>query len=88
MKKNNEVLKFLKYLTKLEIIEAVGIARLLGVELVVRNDNESTESQPSASITEKDYDTILSEMVDAFVSTTKNKRRFILSIMKESVKNA
>ena len=84
--KNREVLKFLKYLTKLEVIEAVGIARLLGVELVTWEDTEDADGQPQATITEKDYDIILSELVDAFVSTSKSKRKFILSIMEPLVK--
>lgn len=31
---NKEVEKFLSYVTKLEMIETIGIARLLGVELM------------------------------------------------------
>jgi len=84
--KDREVLKFLKYLTQLEVIEAVGIARLLGVELVTREDGTDADGQEKATITEKDYDIILSELVDAFVSTSKSKRKFILSVMEPIVK--
>lgn len=85
-KKNRDVLKFLQYLTKLEIIEAIGIARLLGVELVTREDGTDADDQEKASLSEKDYDVILSEIIDAFVSTSKSKRKFILSLMEASVK--
>ena len=84
--KDREVLKFLKYLTQLEVIEAVGIARLLGVELVTREDDTDADGQEKATITEKDYDIILSELIDAFVSTSKSKRKFILSVMEPIVK--
>ena len=84
-KRDKEVLKFLHYLTKMEVIEAVGIARLLGVELVVREDGTDADGEPTATVTEKEYDIILSELIDAFVSTSKSKRKFILSIMEPLV---
>ena len=79
-----QVLKFLGYLKELEVIEAVGLARFLQVDLVVREDNSDPDTQKTATITEKEYDIILSEMIDAFVSSTHEKRKMILELMKNA----
>lgn len=79
-----QVLKFLGYLKELEVIEAVGLARFLQVDLVVREDNSDPDTQKTATITEKEYDIILSEMIDAFVSSTREKRKMILELMKNA----
>jgi hypothetical protein len=81
---DKEVLKFLGYLKELEAIEAIGVARFLKVDLVVRNDGTEPEDTAAASIQEKDYDVILSEMIDAFVKSNKNKRKMILKLMKDA----
>ena len=79
-----QVLKFLGYLKELEVIEAVGLARFLQVDLVVREDDSDPDTQKTATITEKEYDIILSEMIDAFVSSTREKRKMILELMKNA----
>jgi hypothetical protein len=81
---NREVLKFLGYLKKLEVVEALGVARLLSVDVTVRADGEDADTQSAATITEKEYDIILSEMIDAYINIEKSKRKFILNIMKEA----
>ena len=86
-KTEKQVLKFLGYLKSLEVIEAVGVARFLGVELLVREDGIDGDNQPKASITEKDYDVILSEMIDAFIQCNDNKRKVILNIMKDATRD-
>lgn len=84
---NREVLKFLKYLKELELIETLGIARLLQVDLVVRSDEEDVHAAAKASIEEKEFEVILSEMIDAFIQMEKSKRKFILDVMKEATYN-
>lgn len=86
-KKHKQVLKFLNLLTQLEIIEAIGVARLLNVQLVTREENQDADEQKTASITEKDYNIIMSEMIDAFVNAPKEERRFIIKVMKSAVKS-
>ena len=79
---NKQVMKFLSYLTKLEVIEAVGLARLLDVDLLIREDGSDVDSESTATITEKEYDVILSEIIDAFVKCNKTKRKNILALLK------
>lgn len=79
---DKQVLKFLTYLTKLEVIEAIGVARLLQIDLMTRPDDEEGDDKKAATITEKDYDVIMTEMIDAFIASPKDKRKFILETMK------
>ena len=81
---DKQVLKFLSYLRHLEVIEAIGIARILKVDLLVRNDSTDANEQEKASIQEKEYDIILSEMMDSFIKLKREERKMILEIMREA----
>lgn len=81
---DKQVLKFLSYLRHLEVIEAIGIARILKVDLLVRNDTADANEQEKPSIQEKEYDIILSEMMDSFIKLKREERKMILEIMKEA----
>lgn len=81
---DKQVLKFLSYLRHLEVIEAIGIARILKVDLFVRNDSTDADEQEKASIQEKEYDIILSEMMDSFIKLKREERKMILEIMREA----
>ena len=81
---DRQVLKFLSHLRKLEVIEAIGIARLLKVDLLTRADDADPDTQARATIQEKEYDIILSEMMDAFIKLPREQRKMILNIMKEA----
>lgn len=117
LKRSNkkEVEKFLSYMTKLEMIETIGIARLLGVELMAivqeeegkeekkeREDN-SVEALEDSNTDEaainspalvrnqqnnkqefKDFDILLSEMLDSFIAAPQQKRKWILQMMKDA----
>lgn len=117
LKRSNkkEVEKFLSYVTKLEMIETIGIARLLGVELMAivqeeegkeekkeREDN-SVEALEDSNTDEaainspalvrnqqnnkqefKDFDILLSEMLDSFIAAPQQKRKWILQMMKDA----
>ena len=81
---DKQLLKFLSYLRHLEVIEAIGIARILKVDLLVRNDSTDADEQEKASIQEKEYDIILSEMMDSFIKLKREERKMILEIMREA----
>lgn len=108
-------MKFLSYVPKLEMIEAIGIARLLGVELMVdtwstgvdireteieevpvtasedSNTGEASINLPGLVRNQqnmdqkfKDFNTLLSEMLDAFIAAPEQKRKWILQMMKDA----
>ena len=81
---DKQVLKFLSYLRHLEVIEAIGIDRILKVDILVRNDSADADEQEKASIQEKEYDIILSEMMDSFIKLKREERKMILEIMREA----
>lgn len=88
-KRSNDkrVLQFLKLLKKLEVIEAVGIARLLQVPLVIYLDDEESGSEISSKVVERDYDSILADLIDAFAVETKSKQKFILNLMRMAIED-
>lgn len=110
-----EVEKFLSYVTKLEMIETIGIARLLGVELMAivqekekreekKEREDSSVKAPEDPNTDeaainlpalvrnqqnneqefKEFDILLSEMLDSFIATPQQKRKWILQMMKDA----
>lgn len=111
---NKEIEKFLSYVTKLEMIETIGIARLLGVELmaIAQEEEEKKEKERENSSTEvpedsntdeaitnspalvrnqqndkqefKEFDILLSEMLDSFIAAPQQKRKWILQMMKDA----
>lgn len=111
---NKEVEKFLSYVTKLEMIETIGIARLLGVELMAiaqekeekkekERENSSMEVPEDSNTDEtatnlpalvrnqqndkqefKEFDILLSEMLDSFIAAPQQKRKWILQMMKDA----
>lgn len=116
LKRSNkkEVEKFLSYVTKLEMIETIGIARLLGVELMAiaqekeekkekerenssmevpedSNTDETATNQPALVRNQqndkqefKEFDILLSEMLDSFIAAPQQKRKWILQMMKDA----
>ncbi len=117
LKRSNkkEVEKFLSYVTKLEMIETIGIARLLGVELMAivqekeereekkEREDSSTEAPEDPNTDEaainspalvrnqqnneqefKEFDILLSEMLDSFIAAPQQKRKWILQMMKDA----
>ena len=49
--KNRDVMKFLDCLKKLEVIEAVGVANFLKVDLLIREDKENADEHLLVSMT-------------------------------------
>ena len=110
-----EVEKFLSYITKLEMIETIGIARLLGVELMAvvyeKEEREEKKEREDSSVKApedpntdeaainspalvrnqqnneqefKEFDILLSEMLDSFIAAPQQKRKWILQMMKDA----
>lgn len=110
-----EVEKFLSYVTKLEMIETIGIARLLGVELMAivqeKEEREEKKEREDSSVKApedpntdeaainspvlvrnqqnneqefKEFDILLSEMLDSFIAAPQQKRKWILQMMKDA----
>lgn len=117
LKRSNkkEVEKFLSYVTKLEMIETIGIARLLGVELMAivqeKEEREEKKEREDSSVKApedpntdeaainspalvrnqqnneqefKEFDILLSEMLDSFIAAPQQKRKWILQMMKDA----
>ena len=117
LKRSNkkEVEKFLSYITKLEMIETIGIARLLGVELMAvvyeKEEREEKKEREDSSVKApedpntdeaainspalvrnqqnneqefKEFDILLSEMLDSFIAAPQQKRKWILQMMKDA----
>ena len=117
LKRSNkkEVEKFLSYVTKLEMIETIGIARLLGVELMAivqekekreekkEREDSSVKAPEDPNMDEaainlpalvrnqqnneqefKEFDILLSEMLDSFIAAPQQKRKWILQMMKDA----
>lgn len=117
LKRSNkkEVEKFLSYVTKLEMIETIGIARLLGVELMAivqeKEEREEKKERKDSSVKApedpntdeaainspalvrnqqnneqefKEFDILLSEMLDSFIAAPQQKRKWILQMMKDA----
>ena len=68
------VINFLELVTQLEPIEFVGLSKILCVSLV-NQKNEPIE-----------FEDILSDMIDKFISTGRKKRKDIIKVLKQSIK--
>lgn len=82
--KDKQVQQFLKCLLQLEVIETIGVARLLKVDLVTREEGTDADDQPTATITEKEADIIMSEIIDAYIAAPKATRKWILQLVKDA----
>ena len=83
--KQEEVLRFLGYIKQMEIIDAIGVMRMLNIELVETDESQPADENQQPSITAKEGNIILSELIDTFVTTAPNRRKNLLKIMKEAV---
>ena len=68
------VINFLELVTQLEPIEFVGLSKILCVSLV----NEKNEP--------REFEDILSDMIDKFISTVRKQRKDIIKVLKQSIK--
>ena len=75
-KKDRDLLHFLELLLKLEVVEAIGVARLIGVNLMIEElDLEDEE------VAEK----VLNHICQNFVNLGRRKRNEIIKIMEIAV---
>ena len=68
------VINFLELVTQLEPIEFVGLSKILCVPLV----NQKNEP--------REFEDILSDMIDKFISTGRKQRKDIIKVLKQSIK--
>ena len=68
------VINFLELVTQLEPIEFVGLSKILCVPLV----NQKNEP--------REFEDILSDMIDKFISTGRKQRKDITKVLKQSIK--
>lgn len=68
------VINFLELVTQLEPIEFVGLSKILCVSLV----NEKNDP--------REFEDILSDMIDKFISTGRKQRKDIIKVLKGSIK--
>ena len=68
------VINFLELVTQLEPIEFVGLSKILCVTLV----NQKNEP--------REFEDILSDMIDKFISTGRKQREDIIKVLKKSIK--
>lgn len=76
---DKQVIKFLKEFEKLDTIEAIGVMRLLNIKLVTRKEGQE-------EVEVKNEEQIIEELIRVFRNSTKAKRKYILSIIKEANK--
>lgn len=67
---------FAQYLLKLDVVEFIGVAKMLGVE-VVKDLNDFEDSG-------KEFSELFEEMVDNFNALNRRKQRNLLKIMKKA----
>ena len=68
------VINFLELVTQLEPIEFVGLSKILCVPLV----NQKNEP--------REFEDILSDMIDKFISTGRKQRKDSIKVLKQSIK--
>lgn len=71
-----EVKRFIKYLSKMTLIEFIGIAQMLCVPFSEDNDPEKI----------REFEVVFSEMYDRFIQLKPEVRNDILDTMKKVVK--
>ena len=81
MKQNS---KLLDLITKLEVTEFIGLAKLLKVKLVEEKDPDAAES--SERYAARDFSEVLNDILMNFELQTRARRREILSLLKAATK--
>lgn len=72
--------QFITYLSKLEVTEFLGLAKLLGVKVWVSEDGNSEPSM-------RPFQDVISEVLEAYNKASRKRRRQIDKILKEATKN-
>lgn len=90
-KQHRDVLKFINYVAKLNLIEVMGCAQLLGVNTIEARDIVSKEEDKDLktilmNTNTRDIEAIISDMIDSFLGSSGNKKKEILRILKLTVR--
>lgn len=72
--------QFITYLSKLEVEEFLGLARLLGVKVWMSKDGDAEPSM-------RPFQDVISEVLVAYDKTPRKRQRQIDKILKEATKN-
>ena len=77
-----EFMSFVEKVSKLETMEFLGVARILSVPLVIESEDKDIEKAQG-----REFDAILSDMMDAYISLNRTQRRNLDAIIKKAIKN-
>lgn len=75
---SKEAKRFVKYISKMEFLEFIGMARMLCVPVVHDNDYDKP----------RDFEEVFSEMYDRFIQLEPKVRNDILDFMKKATKGS
>ena len=72
-----EFMSFVEKISKLEMMEFLGVARMLSVPLVEKDGDETKG---------REFDSILSDMMDAYLNLNRTQKRNLDTIIKKAGK--
>ena len=73
---NKEAKRFVKYLSKMTLIEFIGVTQILCIPFAIDNDPDKV----------RDFEEVFSDMYDKFIQLKPEVRNEILDTMKKTVK--
>ena len=76
--------KLLKLITKLEITEFIGLAKILKVKLV--EETNPSAAEPSERYTARDFSDVLGDMLANFELQGRARKREILQLLRAATK--
>jgi len=75
-----DFMTFVERVSKLEMMEFLGVARMLSVDLVTKDPEDETKTLG------REFDAILSDMMDAYIDLNRTQRRNLDHIIERAVK--
>lgn len=82
-------MEFLELVTKLEPIEFLGLAKVLGVKIYKMKDGTDVAADAKKDdIVAKDGVDLVAEVCERFLTLPRQRKREILKIMKKTIKEA
>lgn len=77
---DKKVLEFINEISKLEIAEFMGLAKILCISLV----NEDSGKENNGADNFRDFAEVVSDMIDSFVASPRQRRRQLMKIVKSA----
>lgn len=75
---DKKVLEFINEISKLEIAEFMGLAKILCISLF----NEDSDKETNDVNNFRDFAEVVSDMIDSFVASPRQRRRQLMKIIK------